>query len=199
MVIELINELFPENFKNQNPSKKSPRNLNPDSPELKHSISSAHDIQISHVEGKNTQKQENPNLENESKKEVSEEDECCIIKPTIFSRKHCAKASNGEYIKDLFLVKDRHLKDIVIVDYKPQSFAFNLCNGVLIPHWNGSKADRILDPYIDYLIDLSKHDDCRWVNLKRMKYKKVYEVIDAHQDEIRKEVYEGSRTKSDNG
>jgi len=33
--------------------------------------------------------------------------------------------------------------------------------------------------YIDYLNKLAKEDDCRWVNLKSMKYQRVYEIIDS--------------------
>jgi len=47
-------------------------------------------------------------------------------------RHHCIKTGDGLYVKDLSIIKDRNLKDIVLVDNSIISFAFNLDNGVPI-------------------------------------------------------------------
>jgi TFIIF-interacting CTD phosphatase-like protein len=43
----------------------------------------------------------------------------------------------GIYVKDLRIIADRDLKDIIIVDNSIISFAFNLSNGVPISAFTG--------------------------------------------------------------
>lgn len=47
-------------------------------------------------------------------------------------RQHCVPASEGMYVKDLRIIEDRSLNDIILVDNSIVSFAFNLDNGVPI-------------------------------------------------------------------
>lgn len=54
-----------------------------------------------------------------------------IIKYRLY-RQHCVNTDEGMYVKDLRIIKDRDLKDIVLVDNSIVSFAFNLDNGVPI-------------------------------------------------------------------
>lgn len=46
-----------------------------------------------------------------------------IIKHRLY-RQHCVQAASGVYVKDLRIIEDRDLKDIVIVDNSIVSFAF---------------------------------------------------------------------------
>ena len=48
-----------------------------------------------------------------------------LIKHRLY-RQHCVKPDNGVYVKDLSIIADRNLKDVIIVDNSIISFAFNL-------------------------------------------------------------------------
>ena len=52
-----------------------------------------------------------------------------IIKYRLY-RQHCVNTEAGVYVKDLRIIQDRELKDIVLVDNSIISFAFNMDNGV---------------------------------------------------------------------
>lgn len=54
-----------------------------------------------------------------------------IIKHRLY-RQHCLQPIPGCYVKDLRIIKDRQLEDIVLVDNSIISFAFQLSNGVPI-------------------------------------------------------------------
>jgi len=43
----------------------------------------------------------------------------------------------GVYVKDLSIISDRDLKDVVIVDNSIVSFAYNLSNGIPIASFTG--------------------------------------------------------------
>ena len=59
-----------------------------------------------------------------------------IIKHRLY-RQHCVQAANGVYVKDLRIIEDRNLEDIVIVDNSIVSFAFQLANGIPISNFVG--------------------------------------------------------------
>lgn len=103
------------------------------------------------------------------------------ISPNFFSKRDCSVTSNKKSIKDLFLIKNRHVKDIVFLDYKPESLAFNLSNLVLIPFWSGDLDDRTLERYAAYLESLAKNDDCRPAILKDMDYRTINGMIEANE------------------
>lgn len=47
-------------------------------------------------------------------------------------RQHCVNAAPGIYVKDLRIIQDRDLKNIVLVDNSIISFAYQIDNGVPI-------------------------------------------------------------------
>jgi len=47
------------------------------------------------------------------------------------------KAAHGIYVKDLRIIADREIKDMIIVDNSIISFAFNMENGVPIAAFTG--------------------------------------------------------------
>jgi CTD small phosphatase-like protein 2 len=51
-------------------------------------------------------------------------------------RQHCTKRGNF-YVKDLRIIEDRDLKDIILVDNSIISFAFQMNNGVPISSFHG--------------------------------------------------------------
>ena len=56
-------------------------------------------------------------------------------------RDDCFATQRGKFIKDLRIVKNRHLKDIVLVDNKPESFGLQIDNGIPIMEFYGDKND----------------------------------------------------------
>ena len=54
-----------------------------------------------------------------------------IIKHRLY-RQHCVNPVHGVYVKDLRIIRDRELKDIVIVDNSIISFAYQFDNGIPI-------------------------------------------------------------------
>lgn len=101
-----------------------------------------------------------------------------IVSKKYFSRKNCSLTENKKLIKDLFLIKDRHIKDIIFLDYKAESLAFNLGNLVLIPFWSGEPVEKVLEGYLEYLKNLAKFDDCRKKILKDMDYGSFMSLLD---------------------
>lgn len=62
----------------------------------------------------------------------------------IMSRSNCMETKNGFFIKDLRIITNRNLKDIVIVDNLPHSFGLQLENGIPILEWLQDPEDEEL-------------------------------------------------------
>lgn len=79
----------------------------------------------------------------------------------ILSRSHCLKTKHSFFIKDLRIIQNREMKDIIIVDNLIHSFAFQLDNGIPIVPWKGDRNDKELKFLLDFLIELSFLADVR--------------------------------------
>jgi len=79
------------------------------------------------------------------------------------------ETKNGFYIKDLRIIKNRELKNMVIVDNLVHSFGFQVENGIPIIEWTGNKQDTELKYLSDYLIDAKKYDDIRDYNRQKLR------------------------------
>ena len=64
-------------------------------------------------------------------------------------------------MKDLRVITDRDLKDIVIVDNSIVSFAFQLSNGVPISSFTGQSGDEELLFMVTLLEEIYSYDDIR--------------------------------------
>ena len=64
------------------------------------------------------------------------------------------KPEHGVYVKDLSIIADRNLKDVILVDNSIISFAFNLNNGVPIKAFLGDKNDEELLFMVTFLEEL---------------------------------------------
>ena len=63
------------------------------------------------------------------------------------------------YVKDLRILTDRDLKEVIIVDNSIVSFAFNLSNGIPIAAFTGQPKDEELLYMVTFLEELySSHD-----------------------------------------
>lgn len=82
--------------------------------------------------------------------------------PLRLYRKNCVKiqSENGPlYIKDLRIIKNVKLKDMIIIDNSVLSFAFHLDNGIpILPYYN-NKQDNELLFLRDHLYNLARSDD----------------------------------------
>ena len=83
-----------------------------------------------------------------------------IIKHRLY-RHHCVKPARGVYVKDLSIIEDRDLKELIIVDNSIISFAFNLSNGVPIKAFVGEGNDEELLYMVTFLEEIYSHDDVR--------------------------------------
>ena len=76
-------------------------------------------------------------------------------------RHHCVRPETGVYVKDLGIIKDRQLKDMMLVDNSIISFAFNLSNGIPIKAFLGDKNDDELLYMVTFLEEIFTHGDVR--------------------------------------
>ena len=70
----------------------------------------------------------------------------------ILTRENCMETKNGFFIKDLRIIKNRELKNMIIVDNLSHSFGFQVDNGIPILEWHNDTKDTELKCLIDYLI-----------------------------------------------
>lgn len=76
-------------------------------------------------------------------------------------RDSCVKTEEGVYIKDLRIIKNRKMKDIVIIDNAVYSFGFQLDNGIpILPFYEDKKDEEMLH-LTTYLKTLAKMEDIR--------------------------------------
>jgi CTD small phosphatase-like protein 2 len=72
--------------------------------------------------------------------------------------------TDGVHIKDLRVLGNRRLQDLVIVDNAAYSFGYQLDNGIPIISWYSDPTDRELYNLVHYLKVLAAVDDIRSVN-----------------------------------
>jgi len=83
-----------------------------------------------------------------------------IIKHRLY-RQHCFSPTRGIYVKDLRVIEDRELKDLIIVDNSIVSFAYQLSNGIPIKSFTGEHNDEELLFLVTYLEELFTQPDVR--------------------------------------
>lgn len=87
----------------------------------------------------------------------------------VLDRSRCFQTKNGFFIKDLRILKNRDLKNMIIVDNLVHSFGFQLDNGVPILEWKGNNKDQELKFLMEYLISAKSYDDVREYNREKLK------------------------------
>ena len=53
----------------------------------------------------------------------------------VLSRQNCMETKNGFFIKDLRIIKNRDLKNMLIIDNLAHSFGLQIDNGIPICEW----------------------------------------------------------------
>lgn len=72
-------------------------------------------------------------------------------------RDHCFKTDEGIFIKDLRVIRNRNLEDLILVDNSVYSFGFQLDNGVpIIPYFNDPN-DKELVYLSQYVLSLAQN------------------------------------------
>lgn len=83
-------------------------------------------------------------------------------------REHCIVSEEGIHIKDLRILSNRNISDIVIVDNACYSFGYQIDNGVPIIPYYDNKNDMELKYLADYL-KLLVNNDIQETNRKNFK------------------------------
>ena len=77
-----------------------------------------------------------------------------------FYRDSCI-IKHEHYIKDLRIIKNRDLKNMVIVDNSIVCFYNQLNNGIYVPSYHGDKDDNKLEDVINLLKEIAYCEDVR--------------------------------------
>ena len=88
-------------------------------------------------------------------------------------RENCMETKIGFFIKDLRIVKNRALKDMIIVDNLAHSFGFQVENGIPILEFHDDKYDEELKYLCDYLIEATQNDDLREFNKQKLRLSQI--------------------------
>ena len=83
-----------------------------------------------------------------------------IIKHRLY-RQHCVNPIHGVYVKDLRIIRDRDLKDIILVDNSIISFAYQMDNGIPIKAYMRQENDEELIFMVNFLEELYSYPDPR--------------------------------------
>lgn len=95
----------------------------------------------------------------------------------------------GVFMKDLRILANRKLQDIVIVDNAAYSFGYHLDNGIPIISWHDDPYDRELYNLMDYIKILAQSEDVREVN------RQIFHLRTFYEDYIQ-EFLKGDRSKA---
>lgn len=94
----------------------------------------------------------------------------------ILSRDQCLETKNGFFIKDLRIIRNRDLRNVILVDNLAHSFGFQIDNGIPVLGWTEDKNDIELKELTDYLIQAAFVDDLRVHNRSKLQLHKLLEM-----------------------
>ena len=93
-------------------------------------------------------------------------------------RENCIYLKPGIYIKDLRIIKERELKDMIIIDNSLFSFANQLDNGILVTSFFNDLNDSFLLNLINYLhYYILNAYDVRIINKENFKFQEIKKEI----------------------
>jgi len=114
----------------------------------------------------------------------------------LLDRKYCLPTKKGYFVKDLRVIANRNLENLVLVDNLVQSFGMQIHNGIPILEWSGDKEDTELKYLESYLIMLSQCDNVSEFNRQNLR---LCELARLTKDDIFGEVLEAAMTIHNNG
>jgi CTD small phosphatase-like protein 2 len=79
-------------------------------------------------------------------------------------RENCVATESGVYVKDLRVIANRNLSDMLLVDNAAYSFGFQLDNGIPIIPFYDNKSDMELKFLTNYLKNIYNNRDLREIN-----------------------------------
>jgi len=86
----------------------------------------------------------------------------------VLHREHCIPVGKDCFVKDLRIIEDRLMEEMLIVDNSILSFAFQLANGVCVDSYFGEEDDKELGYLNTYLSDLYTKEDIVKINGENM-------------------------------
>ncbi|CAD8091095.1 unnamed protein product [Paramecium sonneborni] len=87
----------------------------------------------------------------------------------ILSRQNCLETKNGFYIKDLRIIGNKQIKNMLIVDNLTHSFGFQIDNGIPILEWHNDKNDQELKYLATYLMEAADQEDLGVFNKNKLR------------------------------
>jgi len=94
----------------------------------------------------------------------------------VLTRENCLQTKNGFFIKDLRVINNRELKNMIIVDNLSHSFGFQIDNGIPILEFHNDKKDKELRHLLDYLMECVETDDMREFNKKKIRLQELSQM-----------------------
>jgi CTD small phosphatase-like protein 2 len=85
------------------------------------------------------------------------------------------ETKNGFFIKDLRIIGNKKLKDIVIVDNLAHSFGFQIENGIPILEWYSDSSDMELKNLVNLLSEAARCEDVRELLKARLRLDELIE------------------------
>ena len=70
-------------------------------------------------------------------------------------REHCSVSQHGIHLKDLRIIRNRQLKDMILVDNSAYSFGIQINNGVPILPFYHDKNDKELVDLVQFLTNIN--------------------------------------------
>lgn len=103
-------------------------------------------------------------------------------------RESCVVTDEGIYIKDLRVLANRNLQDVVLVDNAAYSFGYQIENGIPIVPFYENKNDQELRYLIPYLKFLASVKDLREINKQTFRLH-MYSLYDSPDKVLEKVVF----------
>ena len=100
-------------------------------------------------------------------------------------RESCVQTEEGVYVKDLRILANRDLSNVVLVDNAAYSFGFQIENGVPILEFTNDTSDMELRYLADYLLKGHYYSDLRDYNRENLR---LVEMSQRKFEEIESEI-----------
>eukprot|EP01017_Pseudomicrothorax_dubius_P006618 TRINITY_DN11929_c0_g1_i2.p1 TRINITY_DN11929_c0_g1~~TRINITY_DN11929_c0_g1_i2.p1 ORF type:complete len:245 (-),score=45.90 TRINITY_DN11929_c0_g1_i2:34-768(-) len=94
----------------------------------------------------------------------------------VLTRENCMETKNGLLVKDLRIITNVKMKDVILVDNLSHSFGLQIDNGIPILEFTDDKEDMELVYLADYLEEMALADDVRTFNKAKLRLASLIET-----------------------